>query len=75
MSTASLSLRLPKDLVKQLEALASVLERSKTFILRKALETYLAEQKDYQIALDRLLDKDDAVISSQELRRRLGRSR
>jgi len=34
--------------------------------------TYIAEYGDYRIALDRLLDKDDELISGSELRRRLG---
>ena len=75
MSTMTISLRLPKDLAKKLGTLAATLERSKTFIMRKALESYLMEQHDYQIALDRLLDKDDPILSASELRERLGKGR
>ncbi len=67
------SVRLPESTVKALEELASATDRSKTFVIRKALEAYLAEYADYQVALDRLRDKDDPVISAAELRRRLGR--
>jgi len=70
MSTA-ISLRLPNDLVKALELLAKSLDRPKSHLIRKALETYLAEYADYQIALDRLRDKDDAILTSAELRKRL----
>ena len=69
----SVSVRLPESTVKALEELASATDRSKTFVIRKALEAYLAEYADYQVALDRLRDKDDPVISAAELRRRLGR--
>ena len=72
MSTA-ISLRLPDELLKALEAVAKSIDRPKTQLIRKALEAYLAEYADYQIALDRLRDKDDEVISSRELRKRLGR--
>jgi hypothetical protein len=41
--------------------------------VEKALESYLAEYADYHVALDRPRDKDDPVISSAELRRRIGR--
>lgn len=68
----SISVRLPDKVAKALEELAKVTERSKTFLIRKALESYLAEYADYQIALDRLRNKDDAVISGAELRKRLG---
>lgn len=70
--SVSISLRLPEELAKALENLASTTERSKTFLIRKAIETYLKEYGEYQIALDRLLDKDDEIIEGSELRRRLG---
>lgn len=71
--SVSVSLRLPNQVAKALEELARTTERSKTYLIRKALETYLADYSDYQVALDRLRDKDDPVISSAELRKRLAR--
>ncbi len=69
----SLSVRLPENTAKALDELANATERSKTYLIRKALEAYLEEYADYQVALDRLRDKDDPVISAAELRKRLGR--
>jgi len=69
----SISLRLPEAIAKALDELASATERSRTYLIRKALEAYMAEYADYQVALDRLRDKDDPVISAAELRKRLGR--
>jgi RHH-type rel operon transcriptional repressor/antitoxin RelB len=46
-------------------------DRPKTYFVEKALESYLADYADYQIALDRLRDKDDPVISSAELKKRI----
>jgi RHH-type rel operon transcriptional repressor/antitoxin RelB len=66
------SVRLPRDDVKALDELARATDRTKTYLVQKAVETYLAEHADYQVALDRLRDKGDEVISSAELRRRLG---
>ena len=71
MSTA-MSIRLSNRLADELERLASNLERPKSYLIRKALENYLTEYADYQMALDRLRDKDDAVISGAELRKKLG---
>ncbi len=68
----ALSVRLPDGLAKALEGLARSTERPKTYLVRKAVETYLAEYADYQVALDRLRDKDDVIISGSELRKRLG---
>lgn len=71
MSTA-VSIRLPDDVVRGIEELAASLERSKTYVIRKAIESYLKEYADYLIALERLRDKDDEIISGSELRERLG---
>ena len=70
--SAAISLRLPNQLAKALNALATSTERPKSYLVRKAVETYLAEYADYQIALERWRDKDDAIISGAKLRKRLG---
>ncbi len=67
----SVSIRLPDEIAHKLEHLASDIERSKTYIIRKAIESYLKEYTDYLIALERLRDKDDEIISSDEMRERL----
>lgn len=69
--SAAVSIRLPEEIVHELDNLASTVERSKTYIIRKAIESYLQEYADYMVALERLRDKDDEVISSDEMRRRL----
>lgn len=68
----AISVRLPKDLTDRLEELAAATERSKAFLVREAIEEYLAEYGEYRLALDRLLGKDDEIIEGSELRRRLG---
>jgi RHH-type rel operon transcriptional repressor/antitoxin RelB len=70
----SVSLRLPDDTAKALDELANATERSRTYLILKALEAYLEDYADYQVALDRLRDKDDPVISASEIRKRLGRA-
>jgi len=69
----SISVRLPESTAKALDELAKAIDRPKTYLILRALETYLEEYADYQVALDRLRDKDDPVISAAELRKRLGR--
>lgn len=63
----TVSVRLPKDIAKRLDELAKSLDRSKTYIVTKALREYLEEYEDYLIALNRLNDKNDRVISEKEL--------
>jgi len=70
--TRAISIRLDERVLRELEALSKATERSRTFLINEAIMTYLAEYGDYRVALDRLLAKDDELISSSELRSRLG---
>jgi len=70
--SVAVSVRLPEKIIRDLEVLASTIERSITFIVRKAIESYLKNYADYLVALERLRDKDDEIISSEELREQLG---
>ena len=63
----AVSVRLPEDIAKRLEDLAKSLDRPKTYIVTKALKEYLEEYEDYLIALHRLNDKDDKLVSEKEL--------
>jgi RHH-type rel operon transcriptional repressor/antitoxin RelB len=71
MSTA-ISVRLPKALADQLDTVAEETERPRSYIIQKALESYIEEYADLQVALDRLHDKADPVVSGKELRKSLG---
>lgn len=68
----AISLRLPDTLAAQLDEVAQETERSRSFLVQKAVEFYLEEYADLQVALDRMRDKDDEVISSAEMRKILG---
>lgn len=70
MSTA-VSVRIPDELVRDLDSVAKTTERSRSFHIQKALEIYLEEQADLQIALDRLHDTSDPIISLDEMRNSL----
>jgi len=70
MSTP-VSIRLPDELAKQLDGIAKETERPRSYIIQKALESYIKDYADLQIALDRLHDKTDPIISSKELKKSL----
>ena len=61
-----ISVRLPDNILKELEELSINIDRDKTYIIIKALKEYLSEYSDYLIALERLNDKNDEIISSDE---------
>lgn len=71
MST-TISVRLPEKMVKELSDVASNTERSKSFHIQKAVELYLEDYADLQIALDRLKNNNDELISGNELRKEIG---
>jgi len=68
----SITVRVPDNLVDQLDELAVSLERSRAYLVKKAMEMYLSEYAEYLIAVERLRDKDDDIISSQEMKNLLG---
>ena len=67
-----ISVRLPKILTDQLDSIAKETERPRSYIIQKALESYMEDYADLQVALDRLHDKIDPVISGKDLRKSLG---
>ena len=67
MST-TISLRLDKKTVGLLEEIAKITDRSKSYLVREAIQQYLAEYADYRIAVDRLNNVRDKIISSEEMR-------
>ena len=71
MNTA-ISVRLPKELAEQLDGIARETERPRSFIIQKALESYIEDFADLQIALDRLRDKSDTLVTGKELKKSLG---
>ncbi|MDD2238017.1 MAG: hypothetical protein PHG65_12500, partial [Kiritimatiellae bacterium] len=68
----TLSVRVTDCLASELAQVAKESERPKSFIIQKALEAYLEDYADLQIALDRLRDTSDSVVSSKEMRASLG---
>ena len=71
MGTA-ISVRLPDRLAKKLGRVARETDRSRSYVVQKALETYLNDFADLQVALDRLRDTSDPVVSREEMRESLG---
>jgi len=71
MST-SISVRLPDDMAIDLEDLSQTIDRSKGYIIKKAIEVYLEEYTDYLIAQERLNNKDDRVTTGDKMRELLG---
>lgn len=67
-----IGVRLDRELEKKLEKLARKTHRSKSYYVREALRLYLDEIEDYELALERLHNPRDKVISAEEMWRKLG---
>jgi len=67
----AISVRIPDDLASKLSEIAKETERPKSFHVQKALEAYLAELADLQVAVDRLHDTSDPVVTLDEMRKEL----
>lgn len=68
MSTP-ISIRIPEELLKQLDMIAKETERPRSFYIQKALEAYFEDYANLQIALYRLHDKTNPIVSSKDLKR------
>ena len=70
--SVAVSIRIPESLAKQLDSVAEETERPRSFVIQKALESYLEDYADLQVAMDRLRDKADIIITSDAMRKSLG---
>lgn len=65
------SARLPKDLVKRIDAAANRLKRTRADLVRQAIEYYLEDLEDLRLGLQALQDPADPVLDWEEIRRDL----
>lgn len=65
------SVRLPDELAKRLEAIAKTAKRPKSSFIVEALERYLDECEDLEVALARFRDPDAEWLDHEQVRREL----
>ncbi|MYL08071.1 MAG: ribbon-helix-helix protein, CopG family [Acidimicrobiia bacterium] len=68
---SQITARVPDELVVALDAAAEELKRSRADIIRHALERYLEDYDDLEVALERLRDPADPVLDWDEVREEL----
>jgi RHH-type rel operon transcriptional repressor/antitoxin RelB len=71
MSTV-VATRFSDEVLAELDVVARELRRTRAEVVRRAVEIYLAEYADHQIALERLSDPDDSLLTTQEMWKELG---
>ncbi len=67
-----LPVRLTPEMEDELERLCKETQRPKSYFVRKALAEFLEEESLYRIALERWENKDDTIITAEEMHERLG---
>ena len=63
--------RISNELVEALDAAAERLKRSRAEVIRQALERYLEDHDDLEVALERLRDPADPVLDWDRVRHEL----
>jgi predicted DNA-binding protein len=69
MSKKNISATVSEDLLERLDAVAKETERNRSWLVSKAIEAYLEELEDLQIAKERLHEER---LSPSEMRKKLG---
>ena len=68
---SQITARVPDELLEALDAAAERLKRSRADIVRQALERYLEDYDDLEVALERLRDPADPVLDWDRVRHEL----
>jgi len=64
----NISFSLDEELIKKINEISRVSERTKSWLVKNAIENYLEEIEDVEIAHQRSLDSEDSFISERELK-------
>ena len=67
-----ISIRLPDDISRRLNALARKTRRTKTSFIKEMIEEKLSDYEEAYTALERLNDKNARYLTTEELERKLG---
>ena len=67
----NISLSLDEELIDRIDDVCKVSERTKSWLVKKAIENYFDEIEDVEIALQRLSDPKTEYISEKQLRESL----
>ena len=68
---SQITARVPDQLVEALDMAAARLKRSRADVIRQALERYLEDYDDLEVALSRLRDPADPVLDWDQVRQEL----
>jgi RHH-type rel operon transcriptional repressor/antitoxin RelB len=67
-----IGVRFDKKTEKRLNHIAKATHRTVSYYVRQAVQRYLDEEEDVLIALSRIEDKPDELLTTEQLWKRLG---
>ena len=67
----NISISLDEEQIKKIEEICRVSERTKSWLVTKALDNYLEDLEDLEIALERSMTDEKEYITEEQLRKRL----
>lgn len=67
----NVSISFDEKLIKKIDDICRVSERTKSWLVTKAVENYLDEIEDTEIAFQRSIDPESEFITEKELRKSL----
>ncbi|HWP90637.1 MAG TPA: ribbon-helix-helix protein, CopG family [Thermodesulfobacteriota bacterium] len=65
-------IKIPEELLKELERIAKKTSKTRDYHIKEALRLYLEEYRDLEIALERSKNKKGRIITSEQLKKSLG---
>lgn len=65
-NAASVSIRLPEELLARLNHLAETTHRPKSYYIIEAINQHLEDIEDYYLAVERLADRNAEYLTSEE---------
>jgi predicted DNA-binding protein len=66
-----ISVSLDEEQVKKIEDVCRISERTKSWLVKKAVDNYLEDLNDMETALERSLTEDKDLLTEKQLRRNL----
>jgi len=72
MSKVPISVTLDEAIVNQVKVIATQADRPVSWLVREALEVYLADLSDAEEALARMNDPNEKSVSLEDFKKRIG---
>jgi predicted DNA-binding protein len=67
----NISISLDEEQIQKIDEICRVSERTKSWIVKKALDSYFEDLEDLEIATERLMADESEFLTEDELRKQL----